>query len=152
MRFSALARHLLLISTSEGTRNKHGTLSSLPSRGDLNSTKRRMALIAQLEEVAVYTPADSNLNVANVKKLKRDINRLIHPGGRLVIDLGQVQWLDSAACGTLLAAYRALREIGGELKLCSVRRPVRTLFELVRLHRVIDIFNTREEAMRSFAD
>lgn len=107
-------------------------------------------MIASLEEVAIYAPADDCLSVTNVKNLKRDINRLTHPGARVLIDLSQVQWVDSAVCGTLLWAYRMLRENDGELKLCSPSRAVRTLFELVRLHRVVDVFNTREEALRSF--
>lgn len=82
--------------------------------------------------------------------MKSDINRLIHPGACVIVDLSQVQWVDSAVCGTLLWAYRVLRENGGELKICAASRTVRTLFELVRLHRVVDMFNTREQALRSF--
>lgn len=34
----------------------------------------------------------------------------------------------------------------------SVRKQVRSVIELVRMHKIIDIYNTREEALRSFSD
>jgi anti-sigma B factor antagonist len=39
---------------------------------------------------------------------------------------------------------------GGELKLCAMSKSLRALFELVRMHRVFDIYNSREEATRAF--
>jgi len=36
------------------------------------------------------------------------------------------------------------------LKLCGMSKPVRAVFELVRMHRVFDIVATREEAVRAF--
>lgn len=107
-------------------------------------------MIAAPEAVAVFTPADDYLDITNLKQWKREINRLVRPGARVVLDLSKVRYVDSAACGALLSAYRGLLDVGGELRLCSVARPVRALFELVRLHRVFDVYNTREEAVRSF--
>jgi anti-sigma B factor antagonist len=107
-------------------------------------------VIAALENVAVFCPSDDHLDLRNLKPWKREINRLIRPGARVVLDLSQVRHVDSAACGALLAAYRGLLDVGGELKLCAVARPVRALFELVRLHRVFEVYNTREEALRAF--
>jgi len=40
----------------------------------------------------------------------------------------------------------------GDLKLMGVRKAVQTLFELVRMHRIIEIFDNREEAMDSFTE
>jgi anti-sigma B factor antagonist len=40
---------------------------------------------------------------------------------------------------------------GGDVKLCGMLPQVRTVFELVRLHRIFDIYSTPEEAVRAFA-
>jgi len=37
------------------------------------------------------------------------------------------------------------------LKLCGVTKPVRASFEIARMHRIIDILDTREEALAAFA-
>jgi anti-sigma B factor antagonist len=107
-------------------------------------------LIEALEDVAVLIPTDDYLDITNIKQWKREINRLIRPGARVVVDLSRVRYVDSAACGAFLSAYRGLADVGGELKLCCVAHPVRVLFALVRLHRVLEVFNTRDEAIRSF--
>ena len=39
---------------------------------------------------------------------------------------------------------------GGELKLCGMSPAVRKLFELVRVHKIIDIFETKEETIQAF--
>ena len=38
----------------------------------------------------------------------------------------------------------------GDLKLCGMSKQVRALFELVRMHRIFDIYGTREEAVHAF--
>jgi anti-sigma B factor antagonist len=68
-----------------------------------------------------------------------------------VLDLGKVQFVDSSGLGAILSASRQLLETGGDLKICSLTPPVRVLFELVRMHRVFDVLNDREEAVGAFA-
>ena len=40
---------------------------------------------------------------------------------------------------------------GGDLKLCAMSKQVRAVFELVRMHRIFEIYPTKEEAVRAFA-
>jgi anti-sigma B factor antagonist len=61
-----------------------------------------------------------------------------------------VQFVDSAGIGAIISCLKTLSANGGDLKLCNVAKPVRGLFELVRLHRLLDILNTKEEAVRAF--
>jgi anti-sigma B factor antagonist len=50
----------------------------------------------------------------------------------------------------LLSCLRKLHSSGGELKLFGLTNQVRGLIKLVRMHRIFDIYNTREEACRVF--
>jgi len=50
-----------------------------------------------------------------------------------------------------LACLRHAHEASSEIKLCQLTKPVRALFELVRMHRVFEIFNTPDEAERSYS-
>jgi len=45
---------------------------------------------------------------------------------------------------------RQLNASGAELKLCGMSKPVRAVFELVRMHRIFDIYDTREQAVGAF--
>jgi anti-anti-sigma regulatory factor len=40
--------------------------------------------------------------------------------------------------------------MGGDFKICGAQDMVRTLFDLVRMYRVIDIFDSKEEAIKAF--
>jgi anti-sigma B factor antagonist len=68
----------------------------------------------------------------------------------VVLDMGELSFVDSSGLGAILSFTRQLASKGGELKLCNLQKPVRALVQLVRLHRVLDILNTRDEAVAAF--
>lgn len=74
---------------------------------------------------------------------ENDINRLI-------FDLSRLQFIDSSGLGSLLSVLRVLHTKGGDLKLTCMNKPVKAMFELVSMHKIFEIFPTREDAVRSF--
>lgn len=101
-------------------------------------------------DVTVVSLQGEHLDASNIKEFKRDIASLTEANAKVVMDLSRVQFVDSSGCGAILSYLRQLKAVGGDLKLCSITKPVRALFELVRFHRVLDILNTREEAVKTF--
>jgi anti-sigma B factor antagonist len=101
-------------------------------------------------DVLVVKPQGDYLDASNTKEFKREMATLIESHSKLVMDLAQVQLVDSSGCGAFISFLRQLQSKGGDMKLCAIARPVRSLFELVRMHRIFDIFNTPEEAIRAF--
>ena len=100
--------------------------------------------------VVIALAPGETLDAGNAKDFKSEVAPLITPGARMVVDLSKLKFVDSSGLGAMLSCLRQLNAIGGDLKLCGMSRPIRALFELVRMHRVFEIFNTREEALRSF--
>ena len=90
------------------------------------------------------------LDASNVDELKREIAPLLQMSDKLVIDLARLRFVDSSGLGALLSCLRQLSAKGGDLKLCGMSKQVRAAFELVRLHRIFDIFTTPDEAVRAF--
>lgn len=68
----------------------------------------------------------------------------------VVLDIGKLAFIDSSGLGAILSCLRQLRLKGGDLRLCRLTAAVRSMLELVRMHRVIDIHDTREDAVASF--
>ena len=95
----------------------------------------------------VFEPELEVLDTTTVKEFKRQLGEHLAAGRTLVLDLNRIQFIDSSGLGAILSASRKLNETGGELKVCSLTPSVRVLFELVRLHRVFDVLNSREEAL-----
>lgn len=104
----------------------------------------------KMGDVTVVTVLGEHLDAGNTKDFKQDITGTVEPNAKVVLDLNQVEFVDSSGCGAILSYLRQLKSAGGDLKLCAVTKPVRSLFELVRMHRVFDIYNTREEAVKAF--
>jgi anti-sigma B factor antagonist len=106
--------------------------------------------VEKADDVAIAVLPLEELDASNVDELKREISPLLQSSNKLVIDLARLRFVDSSGLGALLSCLRQLSAKGGDLKLCGMSKQVRAVFELVRLHRIFDIFATPEEAVRAF--
>jgi anti-sigma B factor antagonist len=106
--------------------------------------------IETIGDVAVVVIPGDTLDASNTKAFKRDIAPVLETHAKVVFDLTQVRFVDSSGLGALLSCLRRLNQAGGDLKLCGVTKPVRALLQLVRMHQILDVLNTREEAIRAF--
>jgi len=104
-----------------------------------------------MSDVAVLPVTGDALVSTTVAAFKKQLEELAAGTSRVVIDLSTVQFIDSAGCGALLQFHKLLLEKGGGLKVCCVTPPVRALFELVRMQRVVEVYPDCEQALRSFA-
>ena len=93
-----------------------------------------------------------NSDFYKTKLMNPSVSSVLKRNNKLVFDMRHVKFFDSSDCGILLTCLKILTNSGGDLKLCRVHKSVLTLFELLRIHRIVEIFNTREEAVRSFTD
>jgi anti-sigma B factor antagonist len=107
-------------------------------------------MVRRLNDVAVATVAVEDLDASNAGDFKRDMAPVLEAHSRLVLDLSRVRFVDSSGLGAFISCLRKLNAAGGDLKLCGMTKPVRGVFELVRMHRVFDILDTPEEAVRAF--
>jgi len=101
--------------------------------------------------VTIVTLRGETLDASNAKALKTDLAPVLAPGAKLIFDMKDVRFVDSSGLGALLSCLRQVHSSGGDLRLCEMGKAVRALFELVRMHRIFEIYNSREEALRSYA-
>ena len=69
---------------------------------------------------------------------------------RIIIDLGQVDWMNSTGLGILISSYTTLRNTGGELKLVNVTDKIKSLLTITKLISVFESFDSVDEAVASF--
>jgi anti-sigma B factor antagonist len=72
------------------------------------------------------------------------------PPAYVVVNLQDVTFLDSTALSTLVQGLKQSRSINGDLRLCGLQQPVRMIFELTRLDKAFEIFNTEKDAIEAF--
>lgn len=107
--------------------------------------------VEKIADVAVAAIPFEELDASNVAEFKRDMATVLQTQTEVVLDLTRLQFVDSSGMGAILSCLRHLTAKGGDLKLCGMSRQVRTVFELVRMHRIFDIYATQQEAVRAFA-
>lgn len=101
-------------------------------------------------DIAIVAIPGKSLDSGNSRDFKAEIAPIVAVHRKVVFDLSSLSFVDSSGLGAILSSLRQANSAGGDLKLCGLSKPVRALFELVRMHRIFDILNTREEAIRSF--
>lgn len=91
------------------------------------------------------------LVMANADAARRQLRQLIEAGsGRLVLDLGQAEMIDSTGLGVIVGSLKAARGRQGDIYLAAMNANLRALFELTRLHSVFEIFDNTDLAVRAF--
>ncbi len=107
-------------------------------------------LIERDGDVIVATPIAKHLALSNSESFRDDIVAALAIHHKLVIDMENIDFIDSRGCGAIISCLKHVSAAGGDLKLCDVKPRVRTILELIRLHRICEILETRDQAVFRF--
>ena len=84
--------------------------------------------------------------------LKDKVNSIVSQGRRkIVLNLAEVPYLDSAGLGEVVRAYTTVSRQGGSLKLLNLTKRITDLLSITKLLTVFDTFEAEDEAVRSFS-
>ena len=110
-----------------------------------------MKIGASKEKNVVIVIVEGDLDASNAPDLRAKFEELIGQGeNQYVIDLSGVPFMDSSGIAALVNLFKRVRIGAGDVKLCGLQEEVKKVFELTRLNRVFDIFDTCAEAAASF--
>jgi anti-sigma B factor antagonist len=113
----------------------------------MRSSARQADGVTVLDLSGRITVGEGNL------MLREIVHELIGKGNKKVLlNLGEVEYVDSAGIGELVRTFTTLRNQGGQLKLVNVHKKVQDLLEATNLHRVFDIHTDESSAIKSFGD
>lgn len=89
-----------------------------------------------------------------ILKALEDLGKYIesHAGVRLLLNLENVEYLSSAGLGNLVGLLKKTRRGNGRFKLCRLQGSIQELFEVMRLTKIFEIFETEEAALKSFGE
>ena len=86
-------------------------------------------------------------------QLRDEIKKVSEDGNtKLIVDLGEVSYLNSSALGVLIAAHANYAKRGGKIKLCQLNKNLENLFVITKLSLIFDSFSNQPEAIASFSD
>lgn len=93
------------------------------------------------------------IDTTTSSELERALDSLLKAGiFRVIIDLGNVDYISSAGWGIFISEIKGMRERNGDLKLARMIPDVYEVFELLEFHYILKAFDTVEEAINSFEE
>ena len=105
-------------------------------------------LIDGVEVVKISGRIELGEGSAAVREVLRDL--LARGRKKIVLDLADVDYIDSAGLGALVSAFTSVRNEGGDLKLVYLTEKVQDLLQMTKLYTVFDIFDNETAAIKSF--
>lgn len=111
----------------------------------MQTNSRQIGDVVVIDVIGRITLGEGNV-------MLREIVRGLADKGtrRIVLNLAEVNYVDSSGVGELVKTHTTLRNMGGELKLASLNKRVQDLLEMTRLAAVFDIQHDEGSALKSF--
>ena len=105
----------------------------------------------EVEDVAVVDFSGRITLGEGSATLRRMIHELVESGHRkILLNLSDVDYIDSSGIGEMVGAYTTVRNAKGELKLVHLTKRVHDLIQITRLFTVFDVQADEPAALRSF--
>jgi anti-sigma B factor antagonist len=83
--------------------------------------------------------------------LRKTIRDLIENGQtKILLNLGDINYIDSSGIGELVSGFTAVRNRNGELKLLNLTKKVHDLLQITKLFTVFDVYTDEGTAVRSY--
>jgi anti-sigma B factor antagonist len=113
-----------------------------------------MALTINSREVAHVTILDVQGRIVlgdEIGELRNAVRNLVADGKKkIILNLADVDYIDSSGVGELVGAFTTVRNAGGELKLLNLSQKVHDVLHVTKLYTVFDIRDDEFTAVKSF--
>ena len=107
--------------------------------------------IENRDDYVIFTVKSKKLDSENSPKLKAELLILSQPDiAGLILDISDVEYIDSSGLGAMLLANRQLKEFGSILTLASPQEVVMSMLEISQLTELFDIADSVDEAIEFY--
>jgi len=104
-----------------------------------------------LADMLVIKPLVKRIDASFAAEFKTVISNRINSGNmKILLDLSEVDFIDSSGLGAIVAMLKTLGG-KGSLTICGLKETVDTLFRLSRMDKIFRIFASEEEALINFS-
>ena len=87
------------------------------------------------------------LIVTNARVFKEGFPDIIEKSNLIVLDLAEMEYVDSMGLGSIISLYKALQEVDGDLCIANLQSKPKTLFQITKVYLIFDVFDTVDEAV-----
>lgn len=83
--------------------------------------------------------------------LRDTVKKLLAQSPKVVMNLREINYIDSGGLGTLVSLFTTARNAGGAVKLASLSQRVGDLLQVTKLFTIFEVFDDTEDAAKSFS-
>src|SRR5579885_180926 len=123
---------------------------TLPTRGTRTDMQLRMDVRTLNDGIIVVDCAGRIVFGEETSALRDRVKEILTKDARIVLNLGEVTYIDSGGLGTLVALYTSAQSAGASIKLAHLTKRVGDLLQVTKLLTVFEVCGTEEEAVQSF--
>jgi anti-sigma B factor antagonist len=109
------------------------------------------ASVRQIEGITIVD-LSGRIKLGEGSSVLRDtVKDLLGKGQKnILLNLGDISYIDSSGIGELVSAFTSVRKQGGELKLLHLTRKMHDLLQITKLYTVFDVKDDEAAAIRAF--
>ena len=105
----------------------------------------------EFDDVVVIEVKGNLMGGPDLQKFRELLHKLLDKGKKkVVVDVKNVKFMNSAGLGTLISSLTTMRNSGGDLKIANATDKIESLLMITRLIRVFETYNSVEEAVASY--
>jgi anti-sigma B factor antagonist len=102
----------------------------------------------QRGDAYVLTPHGDLMGGDETRELRQAVEEIVASGvPKIVVDLGNISWMNSVGVGSLVAAHVSCMKRGGWLRIARIGRRIHDIFLVSHLVFTLDTYDTVEEAL-----
>lgn len=103
------------------------------------------------QEGIVLLDLKGRLIVGDASKLRDTVSDELNlKRSRIILDLADVEYIDSTGLGCMVICYTSVKKAGGALKLLHLNKRNIELLVLTKLHTIFEVFSDEQDAVNSF--
>jgi anti-sigma B factor antagonist len=111
----------------------------------------QLKLATQTKDGVLVVNCNGRIVFGEESSLLRDtVKKGVSENNRIVLNLGEVNYIDSGGLGTLVALRTTAQNAGGTIKLANLTKRVGDLLQVTKLLTVFDVYDSEADAVDSF--
>lgn len=112
----------------------------------LKLTTRQVGDVTVMDAVGKITLGDGSVAFRDTAK-----DLLANGHKKILVNLGEVNYIDSSGIGELVSAFTTVSNQDGQLKLLNLTKRVQDLLQITKLYTVFEVHEDEAQAIRSFS-
>lgn len=100
-----------------------------------------------IDGILIVAPPKMDIDAGNADEFKKDAASAIQGHNNVIMDMSNINFMDSAGLGAMLSVFKKVRAEGGRFRIFGLVGEVKALFQLVRMQRLFEIHDDKETAV-----